>query len=144
MANTPPSQEPKKDTGSVKDKLSSTFESLKKNEKLDDLYGYARNNTRDTIAYVLMIVGIVLMLFHPFYGGALIGLLGGFYFAPELIYLVQNISKVIDFHGMVRSLIAGGVFVGLFISAPAIFIGMAIAVALKQIIFPEEKSSSND
>jgi hypothetical protein len=137
MANTSPSQEPKKE--SVKEKLSSTLESFKKSEKLEGLYGYASSNTRDTLAYVLMIIGIVLMLFHPFYGGALIGLLGGFYFAPELVYIVQNISKIIDLHGMVRSLIAGGVFVGLFISAPAIFIGMAIAVALKQIIFPEEK-----
>jgi len=140
MANTSPSQEPKKE--SVKEKLSSTLESLKKNENLENLYGYATNNTRDTLAYVLMIIGIVLMLFHRFYGGALIGLLGGFYFAPELVYLVQNMSKIIDMHGMVRSLIAGGVFVGLFISAPAIFIGMAIAVALKQIIFPEEKNIS--
>ena len=139
MVNSSPPQEPKKD--SMKDKLSSTFENLKKNENFENIYGYASNNTRDTIAYVLMIIGIVLMLFHPFYGGTLIGLLGGFYFASELIYLVQNISQIIDYQGMVRSLIAGGVFVGLFISAPAIFIGMAIAVALKQIIFPEEKKS---
>lgn len=137
MANVPPSQEPKKDQ--LKDKLNSTLESIKNNDKFEEIYGYATNNTRDTIAYVLMIIGIVLMLFHPFYGGILIGLLGGFYYANELMRLVQNASHIIDEQGMVRSLIAGGVFVGLFISAPAIFIGMAIAVALKQIIFPEER-----
>ncbi len=90
MANTPPQEpSPKKDS---KDKFSSTFENLKKNEKLEDLYGYARNNTRDTVAYILMIIGIVLLLFHPFYGGLLIGLLGGFYFADEIIRLFQNAS----------------------------------------------------
>lgn len=140
MANIPPSQEPKKDQ--LKDKLNSTLDSIKKNQKLEEIYGYASNNTRDTIAYVLMIIGIVLLLFHPFYGGILIGLLGGFYFANELLRLVQNASHIIDEQGMVRSLIAGGVFVGLFISAPAIFIGMAIAVAMKQIIFPDEKKTS--
>ncbi len=140
MANTPPSQEPKKDQ--LKDRLNSTLDSIKKNQKLEEIYGYASNNTRDTIAYVLMIIGIVLLLFHPFYGGILIGLLGGFYFANELLRLVQNASHIIDEQGMVRSLIAGGVFVGLFISAPAIFIGMAIAVAMKQIIFPDERKGS--
>lgn len=142
MTETPPQDPaPKKDTNGAKDRLTSTFESFKKNEKLDDLYGYARNNTRDTIAYILMIIGIVLLLFHPFYGGLLIGLLGGFYFANEIVSIFQRASHLIDEYGMVRSLMAGGVLVGLFICAPAIFIGIAIAVALKQVVFPEDKKT---
>lgn len=143
MAATPPEEpQPKKDENGFKEKLASSLDSIKKNEKFEDLYGFARNNTRDTIAYILMIIGIVLLLFHPFYGGLLIGLLGGFYFASEIVHLFQNAAHVIDDYGLVRSLMAGGVVVGFFICAPAIFIGIAIAVALKQIIFPEEKRNS--
>lgn len=132
---TPTPEKPKDE----KKKLNETLESLKKNEKIEGIYNYATNNTRDTVAYILMIVGIVLLFTNTFYGGLLVGLIFGYYFAPELLKYSQSVNDLIEEHGMVRSLIFGGLLLALFISAPAIFIGAALAVILKQILSPESK-----
>ena len=120
-----------------KTKFSQTLENLKSNEKIEDLYNYATTNTKDTIAYVAMILGILILLFHPFYGGGLIGIVAGLYFSQEIMVPVRSFEKFIDNQGMVRCLILAGALLGLFIEAPAIFIGAAVAVALKELVMPE-------
>lgn len=133
------SQSPQKPEGteSFQDKFKNTLQGLKSNEKLESLVGYATANTRDTISYVLLIIGIILMFFHTFYGGALIGLIAGFYFSSEIMAIVKHGNDLVEEQGIVKSLIAGGLLLALFISAPAIFIGAALAVAIRQILFPE-------
>lgn len=86
-----------------------------------------------------MIVGIVLLFTNTFYGGLLVGLIFGYYFAPELLKYSQSVNDLIEEQGMVRSLIFGGLLLALFISAPAVFIGAALAVVIKQILSPESK-----
>lgn len=132
-----PEQPPKK---SFKEKFQDSFDQLKTNEKLSHLSSFATSNTRDSIAYVILIIGIILLFFHPFYGGILIGIIAGFYFSSELLALLQSINSLIDEQGIVRSLIAGGLLLGLFVSASSIFVGMAIAVVARQILFPEKTS----
>lgn len=132
-------QSPKKPEGteSFQDKFKNTLQGLKSNEKLENLVGYATANTRDTISYVLLIIGIILMFFHSFYGGALIGLIAGFYFSSEIMAIIKHGNDLVEEQGIVKSLIAGGLVLALFISAPAIFVGAALAVAIRQILFPE-------
>lgn len=122
-----------------KNKLNDTLDQLKKNEKIEGLYNYATNNTRDTIAYILMIVGIVLLFTNPFWGGLIVGLIFGYYFSAELLHIVRSANDLIEQNGMVRSLIFGGLLLALFVAEPAIFIGAAIAVALRQAFNPETK-----
>lgn len=52
-----PSNPNKKNEPSAKDKLVETFEKLKQ----EGLYTYAKSNTRDTIAYILLVVGLILL-----------------------------------------------------------------------------------
>lgn len=121
---------------SFKDKFKATLNDIQSNEKFSHLVNYATSNTRDTLSYIALIIGIVLIFFQPFYGGALVGFISGLYFSAEILAFLKNFSRLIDEQGVVRSLIAGGVILALFISAPAIFIGLAIAVAVRQILFP--------
>jgi len=37
-------------------------------EKNEGLYSYAKSNTRDTVAYLVLIIGVVLLFFHMFIG----------------------------------------------------------------------------
>jgi len=113
-------------------------EALKK-EGIQGLYGYAKSNTRDTIAYVVLIIGVILLFFDPsfFWGGLLVGLVVGFYFASEILGLIKHFNDVIAEQGVVRSLVFGGLMVAFFISAPGIFIGAAVGVAIKKLISPE-------
>lgn len=133
MVNTPPNS-PKKDDESLKAKFNETFNNLKKNEKFDAVYQYAQDNTRDTIAYIVLIIGILLLFFNEFWGGLLVGIVVGIYFYNELLAIAQDVNAFIETQGMVRSLIIGGIAIAFFISAPMIFIGAAFAVAIKYFV----------
>lgn len=126
-----PGDQPSKKESEGKPKLSETFEHLKKNEKVESFLEYARTNTQDTIAYALMIIGLIWFLIHGFSGGILIGLVAGFYFSRELTELLKSYNEFIEAQGIPRSLILGGTLVALFIAAPGVFVGAAIMVGLK-------------
>lgn len=136
----PSPKEPEKK--SFKEKFEESFARLKASEKMTNIGSFATSNTRDSIAYVILIIGIILLFFHAFYGGLLIGIISGFYFSSELIAFIKSANQLIDEQGIVRSLIAGGVLLAFLISAPAIFIGMIIAIAIRQILFPEKEIKS--
>lgn len=135
MTSSPSSPDPQKNE-SFKDKFKASLHDLQTNEKLEQIAGLATSNTRDTVSYIALIIGIILLFFQPLYGGILIGFIVGIYFSSELLALFKHISDLIDAQGIVRSLIAGGFLLALLISCPALFIGLAIAVALRQIVFP--------
>lgn len=123
----------KRDDPSLKSKINKTIDNLKKNEKIEDIYRYAKRNTGDTVAYIAMILGLLILFFEPFYGGIIVGFVTGLYFSKEIMIPIRNIEGFIEKLGMVRSLILGGLLLGLFIKAPTIFLGCAIAVAIKQL-----------
>ena len=106
----------------------------KKESFSDKIVNYASSNTRDTLAYVLMLTGIFLLFFEPAYAGALIGVIAGLYFAPELTQVIKNRQHWFNQVGSVRSLILIGLIVAFFISAPFIFFGAVIAVAARQLL----------
>lgn len=126
-----------------KESLSDKLESFKKNEKVEGIYKYATSNTKDTVAYILMIIGIVMLFTNSFYGGTLVGILFGLYFTKELIGAFNNLNDTIEQQGMVRSLMIGGLLLALFIMAPSIFIGIGIAVGLRHILYPDNSESKN-
>lgn len=117
-----------------KSKITETLDTLKKSEKVDDIVTYAKTHTKDTIAYVLIVLGIVWLFFKPFYAGLLIGAVVGFYFAKEISAQIKSANDYIEQQGMAKSLILGGTLLALFISAPGIFIGVATVVGVMQIL----------
>jgi hypothetical protein len=109
-----------------------------KKHDTDHLLGYFQQNSREIIAYVLLILGIILLFFDALYGGILVGLVAGIYFGEELIDYFVRWNEGMHKHGVARYLICAGVAVAFFISAPAIFLGAAVAVGLRQL-FVEQK-----
>jgi hypothetical protein len=126
-----------KDKSKENNKITDAIDSLKKNETIDNLVDYAKNNTQHTIALVLLLIGIIWFLFHFFYGGLLIGLVAGFYFSKELAEVFTSCKKFIKDLGTARSLVLAGTLLALFIAAPGIFIGAAIMVGLKIMLRAE-------
>jgi hypothetical protein len=125
----------KDDQKSIKERLQDSFEAFKKNEKVDEIYQYATTNTRDTIAYILMATGLLLMLVNfSWAGSALVGVIFGFYFSNELGDIVRNYNAYIHHLGPIRSIILGGLLVAFLIAAPFVFVGAAVAVALRQLL----------
>lgn len=104
----------------------------------DDVFEYLKTNIRETIAYALLVLGILLIYFEPLYGGTLVGLVGGIYFGDEILAAIRGWQDFIEKEGISRSLVIGGVIFALFLSAPAIFIGAAIALVIKQFFNPDK------
>lgn len=115
--------------------------SIPPERKPDDLLSYARGNPRDTIAYVLLIIGIILLFSggYNFWGGVLIGLVVGFYFGQDILDLFKNSNYLAERLGYVKLLVLAAVALAFFIDAPGIFIGTAIALGIKQLAYPDDK-----
>lgn len=144
-------EEQKKETPpSFTDKLKETYTHLKDQVKDQDFSG-AKNkfkealshmgsndhnttNARDIIAYILLIIGVLLLFYYPAYGQALVGVTVGLYFGHEIFHFLKNFGEEIEKLGIARSLILGGLFLAFFISAPFLFLGAAFAVALRQLL----------
>lgn len=140
MSSIPPKDPFKKDDS---EKLTDVNEPSKKKEPLNEgfesLYNYTKSNVRDLVTYVLLILGIILLFFQPFYGQLLIGMIAAVYFSTEITWLIRNAELYIERHGLVRSIVVGVTLLAFFISAPFIFIGAAIIVLLKFLILSEHK-----
>lgn len=107
----------------------------KMQDKFEDVYHFAQTNTWDTVAYVVLFIGLLFALFgHSLLGGLIIGIIGGLYFADAIVFRLKHVQEDVKAEGIIRSLIMGGVAIGLFILAPGIFIGGAIAIGIKQIV----------
>lgn len=102
-----------------------------------DLLGYFKEHLRETISYVLLITGILLIAYWPFYGGLLVGIIYGIYFGDESIRYIKSwkgiVSSGLNYPLVARHIILLGVAIALFISAPAIFLGAALSIGIKQL-----------
>jgi hypothetical protein len=98
-----------------------------------DIITFMKENTKDTIAYVLLIAGIMMMFFDnvAIYGGLVVGVIFGLYFAKELAYLVTNATNLIEQEGTPKSLMFGALLLIFLIKAPFVFIGAALVAVLK-------------
>ena len=126
-----------KEKGSSKNKLSDTFKSFKKNENIESMMSYAKSHTQDTVAYILLVLGIVWIFFNPFYGGILVGIVAGYYFAPEVLKIINSFDHFFDKPKIAKNLVFAGTLLALFILAPGIFIGAAILIGVKYLLKSE-------
>lgn len=108
--------------------------SKKKEEKeASGLFNFAKTNTKDAIAYIILIIGVILLFFERFSGELLIGIIFGLYYSFEIQSLFRNFNEFIEEQGIVRGIVLGVTTIALFISAPGIFIGAVLAVIIKYL-----------
>lgn len=134
-----PSENPPPRKEGFKEKFQDSLKDFQSNKNMGNLMNKATENTRDTLSYIILIIGVVLLFFSPLYGGVLVGLVAGFYFSSEILSFWKHSNDFVEDEGIVKSLIGLGLLLALFISAPSIFIAMIVAVAVRQVLFPEEK-----
>lgn len=104
------------------------------NKPKDDFLSLVKANGKDTIAYILMIVGIILTLFQSFWGGFIVGAVLGYFYRSEIIQAITNYHRIIDQEGLVKSVILGGTLLALFLGSFSLFIGAAVVVLLYYVI----------
>lgn len=127
---TPDNKEPKIDKQPEKNKAQVTENN---GSKFGGLFDFAKTNTKDAIAYIILIVGIILLFFERFAGEVLIGVVFGLYYSIEIQSFFKNFNEFIEDQGIVRGIVLGVTMIALFISAPGIFIGAILAVVVKYL-----------
>ena len=107
-----------------------------------DLLNYFKTHSRETIAYVLLVLGLLLLFTEPVYGGLIVGIVAGIYFGDQIINYIKSwktgINSQDNYPEVARHLILAGLAVAFFISAPAIFLGAAISLGIKQMFISQE------
>lgn len=136
MTTGTPTREPDTEEKARQEHKEEKFTEVLKNIRKEDVVDYAKNNTTDTIAYGLLLLGIILLLFAPHLGQVLVGAVAGYYFGDEVFHFIKHLRIHIDEQPIVRSLIFAGVCLALFIEAPLIFITAILIAGLKQLIGP--------
>jgi hypothetical protein len=106
-----------------------------------DIFAFAKSNKELAIAYGLLALGLLLLLF--FYnlhllGGLLIGIVAGYVFSDEIIQYIRNIGQIAGGQNQLRYVTLTSVLLGLLIAAPGIFIGALVVAILKTVIFGQQ------
>lgn len=108
----------------------------------DNLMDYFKNHSRETLSYILLILGILLLFFEPVYGGLIVGIVAGIYFGDEIVEYIKNwkasVNSQNQYKQVARHLITAGLALAFFISAPAIFLGAAVSIGIKQLFLGQE------
>ena len=107
-----------------------------KNDR-ESIESYFQSHFREIVAYAILVLGIFLLFFDSIYGQVLVGVVAGIYFGNDIVTYVLNWKTSLS-ACIARNLISAGVILAFFISAPAIFLGAALTIALKQL-FNESK-----
>ena len=127
------------------DKTRDSFRNIRDSNKVDDIYDYAKTNKEQTIAYILLVLGLLFLLFfNNMLGGLLIGMVAGYYFSSEIFYYIRNIGQIIGGQDQLRYVVLTALLLGLFIAAPGIFIGAAIVAIFKQVMFGSRDPSDRN
>jgi hypothetical protein len=114
-------------------------------KRQDHFLEYLKSHPREVISYAMLIVGIILLFFQPVAGGILVGLVAGIYFSEEIVAYITDWKMGVNAQAFTKHVICIGVALAFFIAAPAIFLGIAIAIGIKQLFVgqPTEPSSKS-
>lgn len=124
-----PSEPPKEDHQGFSQK----WDHLKKNQRLNRIYDYSQQNPRDTIAYILLVLGMIILFFNPFFGALLIGIVLGLYYSAEFLFVFYHLNEFIHEQGIVRSITAGAALLAIAFGAPGLVIGTGFSVMLRSL-----------
>ncbi len=103
-------------------------------ENIGQIVKFAKENRFDTIAYILMVVGVLAYIFNPMVGGLMVGGIAGFYFSESIYNWVMQLGKTFDQLGIFRSVVLGGFLLCLVISSTFLLLGVALSAAIMAIV----------
>jgi hypothetical protein len=100
-----------------------------------NFYQYMASHREQTITYILLILGLILLLFaNSLLGGLILGMVAGYYFSADIISYLRHFGQIAGNQGHLRYAVLAAVLLGLFIAAPGIFIGAIIVATFKQVM----------
>lgn len=98
------------------------------------LFTFVKENLWETVSYILLFCGLILSIFSEFFGGLLVGLILGLYFAQEVIDRASAFKEFIGREGIFRGFIIIAAIIALLIEAPGLLIGTVIGTWIRPLI----------
>ena len=111
---------------------------------MNDLYDYTKYSKEQTITYILLILGLIILFFNNLLGGLILGMVAGYYFAPEIVNYIRHSGEMLAGQNQLRYVILITILLGFLISAPGIFIGAAIVTLFKQALTGGRHDSNDE
>ena len=134
------SSQPNPDLNSKKTRFSDKWDDLKQRRGFSKFYDYTTHHPKDTIAYILLIFGIILLFFNPFFGSLIIGIVFGLYYASELNFFFNHLNDFIEEQGVVRSIAVGAVLIAILYGVPGLLIGTFFSLVIGKFYNSDFKS----
>lgn len=88
----------------------------------------------EIISGLLLLIGLILALFYPFTGGALVGLGFGLYFFPEMRGYLLRLRELYVAQGVFKTLMLIGIIVFFLLEILFFIIGVAIGYAIRLLL----------
>lgn len=118
---------------SVENKFKDTMQNIRKSE----FFSYACCNREQTITYIVLALGIILLLTDFwFIGGLIVGGVVGYHFSMEVIDFLRNIRQIFEGPDRLRYIVLTGLLIGFLITSPGIVIGIILVALIKHFAIP--------
>lgn len=124
---------PEKKPG-FQEKITEKLDELKKNKNVEQMMSFAKSNTQDTLAYIGLFVGILLLLFGSPIGSILIGVVVGIYFSQPILAWLVGFKDYLSTEGLGKTLVLLAAAFALLIAAPYLFLGGAVIIGVRYLV----------
>jgi|GEM_PF-1626541 len=121
----------------VKEKLSTAFDKIKKDEKINTFFNWIWENRLYVFSAALMIIGIIFAFYYVHIGGALVGLAAGLSFYDEINGYFVQLREFYSSRGLFKSLMVVGLAIYFLIAVPVFIVALVvgfIAIYLTRLI----------
>lgn len=81
------------------------------------------HNKLDAVAYLVLFCGLLLSLFHLFFGGIIVGIILGLYFSKEMQTRLMQFKDFLAHEGVFHGFVVIAAMIALFIASPGLIIG---------------------
>lgn len=105
---------------------------------LESFADYSKGHTREIIAYVLLVLGLIFLFILPLLGQALIGIVTAVYYGSDILHYINHYQQLQGELGGARALVLICLVITFFIEAPVVFIAGALTMALKHLLVANE------
>lgn len=103
-------------------------------EAVEKVYHYARNMQSDTVTYIALVIGLILIPWQPLWGGAILGVVFGIYFSSELLPRVKSFRTYLQNEGQAKSIVLGAATLALLFLAPGVVLGALAAIGVLALV----------